>query len=251
MKYAMIIGAMLSFCLAANGQAAEMSAEKLVKAAFDYWRGQASEAVMEMTIHRPGWQRTMTLKAWTKGESDSLFVLTAPPKDKGNGTLKNSKGMWIYNPKVNRVIKLPPSMMSQSWQGSDFSNNDIAKTDSLIKDYTHSLEETATRDGKKVYTIKSVPKPDAPVIWGMLKLLVREDYILLRETFYDEELKPVKEMTSDDIRMVDDRLFPLKWKMQKSDAPEEYTLIFYQTLDFKEDLAGTIFTLTNLKNPGR
>ncbi len=251
MRYGMIMAVILSLILAADGRAEEMNAERLVKAAFDYWRGQASVAVMEMTIHRPGWQRTMTLNAWTKGESDSLFVITAPPKDQGNGTLKNSKGMWIYNPKVNRVIKLPPSMMSQSWQGSDFSNNDIAKTDSLVKDYTHRIEAAATEDGKKVYTVKSVPKPNAPVIWGMLRLRVREDFILLGEIFYDEDLQPVKEMTSSDIRMVDDRLFPLKWKMQKSDIPDEYTLILYRELDFKQDLADRLFTLSNLKHAGR
>ncbi len=247
MKKAILIIGILFF--AVNSQA-QMSADAIVKKAFDYWRGKASVSTITMTIHRPDWERVMLIKAWTLGESDSLFVITEPAKDKGNGTLKTGKGMWIYNPKVNRVIKLPPSMMSQSWQGSDFSNNDLAKSDSLIKDYMHTLENTKMDQGKKIYFIKSMPKPDAPVIWGMIKLTIREDNILLSEIFFDEDLSPVKIMTAWDIQVAGDRLFPLKWKMRKSDTTNEYTLFVYKKIKFEKGLSKNIFTLTNLKNPG-
>jgi outer membrane lipoprotein-sorting protein len=128
-----------------------------------------------MTIHRPDWERSLTIKAWTRGEKDSIFFILTPPKDVGNGTLKRGREMWIYNPKVNRVIKLPPSMMSQAWMGSDFSNNDLAKSDSILEDYTHLLEGVETHEGKKVYVVKSTPKPAAPVVWGMQRLKIRED----------------------------------------------------------------------------
>lgn len=247
MKKAILIVGILFFGLEAH---ARMTAETIVKNAFDYWRGKACVSTIIMTVHRPDWERVMTIKTWTRGESDSLFVITRPAKDKGNGTLKIDKGMWMYNPKVNRVIKLPPSMMSQGWQGSDFSNNDLAKSDSLIKDYVHTLEDTKIDQGKKIYFIKSMPKPEAPVIWGMIKLVVREDNILLSEGFFDEDLKAVKIMTAWDIQMAGDKLFPLKWKMQKSDAKDEYTQFVYEKIDFKKSLSKNIFTRTNLKNPG-
>ncbi|MBC2702997.1 outer membrane lipoprotein-sorting protein [Desulfobacula sp.] len=245
-KVVLIIGILF---FAVDSQA-RMTAETIVKKAFDYWRGEASESTITMTIHRPDWERVVTIKAWTRGESDSLFVITNPAKDRGNGTLKVGKGMWMYNPKVNRVIKLPPSMMSQGWHGSDFSNNDLAKTDSLIKDYIHTLEDTKIDQGKKVYSIKSIPKPEAPVIWGMIKLTIREDNILLSEVFFDEDLQAVKRMTAWDIQMTGDKLFPLKWKMQKSDAIDEYTRFVYEKISFKKNLSKRIFTRTYLKNPG-
>ncbi len=229
---------------------AQTDAETIVKRAFDYWRGKASVSTAIMTIHRQDWQRSMTVKVWTRGESESLFVIIEPAKDKGNGTLKAGKGMWIYNPKVNRVIKLPPSMMSQGWQGSDFSNNDLAKTDSLIKDYVHILEKTGEDQGKKTYHLKSIPKQDAPVIWGMIKLTIREDNILLKEEFFDEDFESVKVMTASDIQMTGGKLFPMRWKMQKTDASDEYTQFIYEKLEFKESLSKSIFTRTNLKNPG-
>lgn len=226
-------------------------AQALVEAAMEYYRGKASIGTVDMTIHRPTWERTLTIKAWTKGKKDSIFTIIAPPKDKGNGTLKRGQEMWTYNPKVNRVIKIPPSMMAQSWMGSDFSNNDLAKSDSIFEDYTHTIVGTETHDGKKVYVIKSMPKPDAPVVWGMERLKIREDYIFLSEEFYDEDLTLVKTMTGSQIQMLGGKLFPKLWKMQKADVQDEYTLLDYKELVFAEDLPDSLFTVSALRNPRR
>jgi outer membrane lipoprotein-sorting protein len=103
---------LISAGICGSGQAQDPRA--LVQASFDYYRGKASFATVDMTVHRPDWKRVVTIKAWTKGQEESLFRIIAPPKDRDNGTLKKGREMWIFNPKVNRVIKLPPSMMSQS-----------------------------------------------------------------------------------------------------------------------------------------
>jgi outer membrane lipoprotein-sorting protein len=237
----------VALCAKANGQ----DAQALVEAAVSYYRGEASISTVNMTVHRPNWERVITIKAWTKGQKDSIFTILAPPKDNGNGTLKRGREMWTYNPKVNRVIKLPPSMMSQAWLGSDFSNNDLAKSDSVIEDYTHTITGTEIHDGKKVYVIKSMPKPEAPVVWGMQKLKIREDHILLSQEFYDEDLKLVKAMTGQQIEMLGGKLFPKVWKMQKSDVKDEYTLLNYKELMFKQDLPDSLFTLSALKTPRR
>ncbi len=223
----------------------------IVKKTVAYYRGKASVALVDMSIHRTDWQRTLTIKAWTKGQKDSLFYIMAPPKDKGNGTLKKGSEMWTYNPKINRVIKLPPSMMSQAWMGSDFSNNDLAKSDSILEDYTHQLESVQHRKGHRVYVVKSLPKPAAPVVWGMQKLEVRDDLILLKEAFYDEEMQLVKYMTASNIEMMAGKLFPRIWKMQKADAKNEYTQLVYDELEFLDKLPDSLFNLSSLKNPRR
>jgi outer membrane lipoprotein-sorting protein len=243
--------ALLLICPAPWALEREKNAAELVQAAVNYYRGTTSVATVEMTIHRPTWERVMTIKGWTRGTKDSVFTIMAPPKDRGNGTLKKGKEMWTYNPKVNRVIKLPPSMMSQSWMGSDFSNNDLAKSDSVLTDYTHTLEGTEIHEGKKVYVIQSMPNPDAPVVWGMQRLKVREDYILLAQEFYDEDLRLVKAMTAFEIQMLGGRLFPSKWKMEKAESAGEFTLLNYRDLSFEEDLPGSLFTLSNLKRSRR
>jgi len=231
--------------------AVALDADKIVKEGFNYWRGNASIGTVQMLIHREDWERTMTIKAWTRGQKDSLFYIAAPPKDYGNGTLKKGREMWIYNPKINRVVKVPPSMMSQSWMGSDFSNNDLAKSDSLLLDYDHSIIGTETHEGKKVYIIKSLPKPNAPVVWGMQRLKIREDHIWLSEEFFDEEFQPVKIMTASEIRMMGDRLFPKVWRMQKVDEENRYTQLTYDALEFMSNLPDSLFTLSSLKQRRR
>jgi outer membrane lipoprotein-sorting protein len=221
--------------------------QTIVNASFNYWRGNASIATVSMTIHRPDWERSYTIKAWTKGEKYSLFTITSPAKDEGNGTLKKGGEMWMYNPKINRVIKVPPSMMSQSWMGSDFSNNDLAKSDSLVDDYTHTVTEKEVHEGKTIYQIESIPKPDAPVVWGMQKLKIREDLIFLREEFYDEDYTIVKELNFYDIQMLGGKLYPRVMKMQKTETPDEYTVVEYNNLTFADDLPDDIFTLSALK----
>jgi outer membrane lipoprotein-sorting protein len=249
----LIVGLFLSLIIIAAfpAIAKAQDANSLVEASFNYMRGNASIATVQMTIHRPDWERSMTIKAWTKGQKQSLFRIIAPPKDNGNGTLKNGREMWIYNPKINRVIKLPPSMMSQSWMGSDFSNNDLSKTDSILNDYKHTLTGTDMTDGGKVYIIKSIPKPEAPVVWGMQIMKIREDNIILHQEFFDEEFKPVKKMTGFQIQMIGGKLFPRVWRMQKTDAKDKYTELIYKELVFKEKLDKSLFTVSNLRNPRR
>jgi len=227
------------------------NADTLVENSFKYMRGNASIATVIMTIHRPDWERKMTIKAWTRGKKYSLFYIQSPPKDHGNGTLKKSREMWIYNPKVNRVIKVPPSMMSQSWMGSDFSNNDLAKSDSFVNDYIHSIVGTQTHEGQKVYVIKSMPKPDAPVIWGMQMLKIREDLIWLSQEFYDEDFKSVKKMTTLEIQMLGGKLYPKVWRMRETGTEDRYTQLTYSSLTFKSDLPESLFTLTSLRKARR
>ncbi|MEZ4528783.1 MAG: outer membrane lipoprotein-sorting protein [Desulfobacterales bacterium] len=236
---------------AGHAQDSTGDADRIVRESFNYFRGKASESIVEMTIQRPEWKREMTLQGWTRGESDSLFFITAPARDEGNGTLKKGREMWTYNPKVSRVIKLPPSMMSQSWMGSDFSNNDLARSDSLLYDYVHTLEGKEMHEGKTVWVIKSLPKPDAPVLWGMQRLKIREDQIMISQEFFDEDMKSVKILTAWQMEMMGGRLFPRFTKMRKTETEDAYTLLEYRKLEFLDHLPDDLFTLSALRRPRR
>ena len=232
-------------------QATDPETLLLVQKAFDYWRGMSSYSEFSMTIHRPDFERTMVLKGWTKGRSDALFFVLEPPKDAGNGSLKKGKDMWSYNPKINRAIKLPPSMMSQSWMGSDFSNDDLAKTDSILEDYDHRIIDREMEDGHQVYTVESTATEDAPVVWGKQVLRIRDDFILLSEKFYDEDMELVKEMTAEDLVTFSGRIFPKTWIMRRVDEDDRYTRLEYQTLEFDIEIEDRIFTLASLKSRKR
>lgn len=224
-------------------------AGQLVEEAFAYYRDDASVARVEMTIHRPDWERVQVLDVWTVGEEESLFTLVEPPRDRGNGTLKKGDAMWTFNPKVNRIIKLPPSMMSQSWMGSDFSNNDLAKADALVEEYEHTLLGREERDGHTLYIVESRPLPGAPVVWGKEILKIRDDLVFLEEAFYDEEGELVKTLHFEEIEMISGKLYPRVLTMRPADKPGQYTKVRYLELDFREDLPDRFFTRSALRNP--
>ena len=236
---------------ASETQADDPEALLLVQKAFDYWRGMSSYSEFSMTIHRPDFERTMVLKGWSKGRSDAMFFVLQPPKDAGNGSLKKGKDMWSYNPKINRAIKLPPSMMSQSWMGSDFSNDDLAKTDSILEDYDHMIIEREIEDGHQVFTVESTAREDAAVVWGKQVLRIRDDFILLSEKFFDEDMELVKEMTAENLVTFSGRIFPKTWIMRRVDETDRYTRLEYQLLEFDIEIEDRVFTLASLKSKKR
>lgn len=258
MKKRILIAGLLLAMLSSVALAGEPDGAELVAKAWDYMRGKTSVCTVTMTVHRADWERTSVIKAWTRGREDSIFQIISPKKDRGNGTLKTGRDMWTFNPKINRVVKIPPSMMSQSWMGSDFSNNDLSKADTILNDYTHEIVETRTMDGVTVYKVKSLPKPDAAVIWGMQTLLIREDGIIIEQAFYDEDMEAVKIMTASDIKAFGGKFFPATWTMRPIGAgsmdagsKEEYTRLEYRDLAFDLPLEQSLFTMNALKQPLR
>lgn len=222
---------------------------ELVKEAIEHWRGVSSVGEMTMTIHRPDWERTMSMRAWTQGNKESLVRVTAPQKDRGNGTLMIDNSMWNYSPKVNRVIKVPSSMMGQSWMGSDFSNKDVSRADDIVDQYTHALLETSVHDGKTVYVIQSVPLEEAAVVWGREVLTIREDLILLEQSYYDQDDQLVKQLKALDIGEMGGRVIVTRQRMVKIDAPEEWTEMQVNSMNYDVEVDNSLFTLANLRNP--
>ena len=144
----------------------KLTAKEIVKKADDKGRGQTSQGIMTLTIVRPGWSRSITLKSWSKGTDYSLIYVTAPAKEKGQVFLKRKTDMWNWVPSIERVIKVPPSMMMQSWMGSDFTDDDLVKESSLVVDYTQKLIGKEKVRDQECYKIELVPLPDAAVTWG-------------------------------------------------------------------------------------
>lgn len=224
-------------------------AREIVRAAIDYWRGTSSVGEMTMTIHRPDWERSMSMRAWTQGDDRSLVRVTAPKKDKGNGTLIDDDNMWSYSPKINRVIKVPSSMMGQSWMGSDFSNKDISRVDDIIDQYEHSILGEEEQDGHTIYQIESIPHEDAAVVWGKEILKIRDDNVLVEHSFYDQDDELVKVLVSLEIGDMGGRVVAIRQRMNKVDEPDEWTEIIIDAMDYDLELRDSLFTLSNLRNP--
>ena len=243
--FMLTVACITSVALPAGAQ----DAADIVRATIDNWRGKSSYGEMTMTIHRPSWERNMSMRAWTEGSKKSLVRITAPKKDAGNGTLMVDNNMWSYAPKVNRVIKVPSSMMGQSWMGSDFSNKDVSRADDIVDQYDHTLLAKEEHEGHTVFVIQSIPHEEAAVVWGKEILRVRDDDVLVSQEFYDQEGVLVKTLRSLEIGRMGGRTIALRQRMAKEDTEDEWTEFHIDGIDFDVDISDNVFTRSNLQNP--
>jgi len=228
-------------------QAAKPTVEELLDATDDIQRGESSTAVMSMAVKTDRYERSMKMRALSKGEEKSLIVILEPAKDAGIATLKVDDNLWNYMPKVDRTMKVPAGMMSGSWMGSHFSNDDLVRNSRLRDDFTYEVTEEPAADGTGQWVIELVPKPDAAVVWGKVKVTIRPDKIPTSIEYFDEKGALVRTLSFGDIQEVGERKVPMTMSVVPGDKPEEYTRITYDELSFDVDHDDKTFSLQSLK----
>jgi len=242
---------LLLLCCVSTGACADppqADAEALLKSAYDNWRASSSTTEVRMTVHRPSWERVLELKSWTQGDDHALVRFTAPARDANNATLKVGDDTWVFNPKLNQVIKLPTSMLAQSWMGSDFSYDDLAKSDDILVRYTHKISAVIKKDDHLVYNIEATPKAGAPVVWGKRLVEVRDDGVMLGESFFDQDMKLVRSMKTEEVATIGGRPYPKTMTMRPAGDADSWTQTETISGRFNEGLPEYLFTISNLQN---
>lgn len=226
----------------------ELGGRQIVKNSDDLMRGDTSSGRYIMTVTTPGWTRRLKLDAWS-AERDKTFIrILSPAKEEGIGTLRIKENMWNYLPKVERTIKIPPSMMLQPWMGSDFANDDLVKESSIVYDYTHNILAEENINGEMSYKIELIPKPQAPVTWGKIIFWIRKgDFVPLREEFYKEGGKFIKVLEYSQVKRMSDRSIPTIWKMTSMVKEGHFTVIEVVDAVYNRPIDENIFSLANLK----
>ena len=227
----------------------DLSPKEIVRKADEKFNGEkTSTSVMAMTIVRPTWERTIEFKNWTSGKEYALTLITSPVKDKGQSFLKRQNEMWSWNPTTSRLIKLPPSMMSQGWMGSDYTNDDILKESSVVNDYTHQIVGEEEVDGRLCYKIKLVAKEDAAVIWGhQIRWIDKKDFLFLKSELYDEDGYLVRTETGSEIKTLDGRLIPTRIEMIPTEEEGQMTIIEIKENYFNTPIKESFFSQQNMK----
>ncbi len=225
------------------------NATEIVKRADDKMRGEKSSIVeMTMKIVRPTWERTIEFKSWTKGTEKSMVLITAPAKEKGQSFLKLGREMWNWNPTISRTIKLPPSMLSQGWMGSDFTNDDLLNQRSIVVDYTHSITGSETIEDRECYIIELQPKPDAPVVWGKIVFWIsKQDDMILKSEYYDEDMYLVKTELAHDIKTMSGRILPATFELIPADEEGQKTIVTMKNIQFNVPIDDSFFSQQNMK----
>lgn len=241
--------ALLTVALATTLLSQAQDATEIIRKAEEKMRGKTS-AYSEMTIDivRPKWNRSMSLKSWSKGDDYSLMVVTQPAKDAGTAFLKRNKEVWNWVPSIERSIKMPPSMMMQSWMGTDLKNDDLVRESSTVTDYTHKLAGDSTIAGRKCWKIILIPKPDAPVVWGKVVAFVdQKDYVQLKAEQYDEDGYLVNVLNSSDIKTMDGMVMATRIEFIPVENPGQKTVMIVNKMEFNRPMEDSFFTVENMK----
>lgn len=229
--------------------AQNMSATEIIKKADEKFNGEKSSfSVMSMTIIRPSWQRTVEFKSWMLGRDYALTLITAPAKDVGQTFLKRSAEMWSWNPAISRLIKLPPSMMSQGWMGSDYTNDDILKESSVVKDYTHEIIGDENIGDRLCYKIKMVAREEAAVVWGhQIRWIDKKDMLFLKTELYDEDGYLVRTESGSEIKEMDGRVIPSRLELIPAEEKGNKTIVVIKEIKFNIPVEEKFFSQQNMK----
>ncbi len=220
----------------------------IVRAADQKLKGLSSEASMTIRIVRPTWQRDISLKTWSKGDQYALILVTAPAKDEGMVSLKRDKEVWNWMPSIERTIKLPPSMMTQSWMGTDFTNDDLVKQSSIVTDYIHTLAKDTMIENFTCHKIIMTAKPEAAVVWGKIIIYIsQKEYMQLRAEYYDEDGYLINVMSGSKVKNLGGKMLPSEMEMIPVDKPGQKTVLIYNSLVFDIPIEESFFTVQHMK----
>ncbi|HOO98912.1 MAG TPA: outer membrane lipoprotein-sorting protein [Bacteroidales bacterium] len=229
--------------------AQELSPTEIIRKADDKFRGEMSGySEMVMTIIRPSWQRSIEFRSWSKEDDYALTLITAPAREKGQTFLKRGNEMWSWNPAISRLIKLPPSMMSQGWMGSDYTNDDILRESSVVDDYLHAMEGEEEIAGRKCWKVRLTAREDADVLWGsQLWWVDMNDFIVVKAELYDEDNYLVRTEKGSEIKTVDGRLLPTVIELIPAENEGYKTVINIVDMKFNIDINDSFFSQQNMK----
>ncbi len=214
------------------------------------YRSKSSHAIMEMDIRTAHYERHLVLEAWSKGLDLALIVIRKPPREAGTATLRTKKGLWTYAPRADRLMRLPPALLSESWMGSHFTNDDLVREVSYKKDYDTTVAWT-NDGGKRLLEVRLTPKPDSPVVYTRVSfLLTPRDWVPLRALYYDGD-EVVRTMTFGEVRDIGGRKVPTLLEVRPADKPEEFTRVRYTRLEFDLDVPASLFTPAGLRKVAR
>ena len=236
------------FFISTYADASNLNPRKILDSVDDIYRSNTSHGILTLAVTTTNWQRTLTLEQWSKGKNKHLIKVLKPKKEKDLATLRVDTNVWNYMPKVKKVVKIPSSMMSSSWMGSHFSNDDLVKQSRMVKDYDYSTSFEGIRDGIDIVEITCVPKKNAAVVWGKVEVIVyKEDFIPLRLIYYDEDLNLSRKLEFSNIQIIDNKKIPLKMQMVPENEPGESTTIQWKEIKFNLTISDDFFSLRKLQ----
>ena len=226
----------------------KVEASQIVHDAYYNVRSDCYAMTVTMKLVRPSWTREITFKTWAKGYSYGMMKILGPAKDKGISFLRIKSEGWNWLPSIDRVVKISPSQMSQSWMGSDFTNQDLLKEASIINDYNHQILGEENFQNVICYRIEAIPKPNAAVVWGKVVIWVSKQDLLERKAeYFDEDGKLINTLTYSNFQVVGGKKIATIMEMIPSNKVNQKTVVTISDANFNERKDENFFSLEKMK----
>jgi len=227
---------------------AQETALSIIEKSDQIMRGETQTGTYRMVITRPEWEREIEFDFWADGTRRSFIRIQKPQREKGVSFLRLEREMWQYVPKINRTIKIPPSMRLQSWMGSNFTNDDLVRESSIVNDYEHALLGKEELEAGEAYMVELIPKPNAPVTWDRIVQWIRvDDYLPLRAEYFNERGERVRTVDFSGFKSMHGRTLPAIMTLSEDKKPGHSTTLELVNVEFNADIKESVFTQQNLK----
>lgn len=247
--YVFLLLALVSLAAIAQPQPTTNEATDLIGKMDSLLWSTRNQGRFAMTIETEYWRRELELDVWMHRPDNTFIRVLSPRKERGVGSLRLGSEMWNYIPNIDRVIKVPPSMMLQPWMGSDLSNDDLVKQSSIVTDYSHDLVESEGSGNGDIVKIVSTPNSDAAVVWGRIESWIHsENGIPERQLYFDDAGEEVRELNFSEVELMDGREIPTRWVLRPFDDENRLTIFEIVSIKFDHDIDPAIFTQRNLRS---
>lgn len=227
------------FCFLFSIQLLAITPDAIIKNVEHNIQSDSGYSKITMTVTTARGERRMKMESWNRGHEKSFIKVLYPKQDRGITFLKVDTTMWQYVPKIEKTIKIPSSMMMQSWMGSDFTNDDMAKESSIVDDYNAQI----SFEDQHKYTLTLLPKPDAAVVWGKIVLEVaKEHFVPLRAIYYDEDGAQQRILYYSEVKLYGDHYLPTVMTLIPQNKKSNKTVVKMEEVNFDVVIEDERFT---------
>ncbi len=215
-----------------------LSAQDVLDRVVENLRGVSQWATLKLDVERPDRTTEYEMQIVTDGDKRSLARVTAPPREAGQAFLSIDTNLLIYNPRLGRSLRLPPSGRSNAFLGSDLSYDDLAG-----EEYRDQYDATIAAQDTDAITLELTPHPEAPTPYGKLEFRVRPDsYAPLSLTFFDQRGNAVKRMAFSDFVDVRGKAVPERFEVVDLLKDGYRTVASWTEVDYETPVPDRCFT---------
>ncbi|HZP88366.1 MAG TPA: outer membrane lipoprotein-sorting protein [Burkholderiales bacterium] len=200
------------------------------------------EVAVAITTTSPGGTpEARKYKVLSKGNENTVVMVTEPAADRGQIMLMKGRDLWVFLPNVSQPVRMP---LAQRLTGQ-VANGDLARAN-FSGDYVPKLLRTEKIDGESMYVLE-LTAVDRGVTYHRVLYWVRQaNFSPYKAEFYSVSDRLLKSCQYEGYRQIAGRSRPSKLVMQDALRKGEESVLEYADMKAR-DIPDKIFTKDYLK----